>query len=246
MSTQSVDTALAALEELALAGPLGLSELARRRAVSKATLLRHLKTMQTRGWVEQLAAPDSRWRYISPHAAASPGQGGATLREAALGIMADLQTRTTETVHLCERQGPWMVLRERVDSSHTLRTYYPMGTKFAMHASANGLAYLASLPESEARRMLHPPLAQITPFTMTDPDRVMDAVRAARERGYSINMGGSKQEVYSIGAGIMNAEKGAAGTLSISGAAVRFSAAHIDEAGKWLIDAAQRIGTQLR
>lgn len=246
MSTQSIDTALAALEELALTGPLGLSELARRRGVSKATLLRHLGTMRDRGWVAQMPAPDSRWVFVGLQHTHTGDAAESTLRETALDIMADLQARTTETVHLCERQGPWMVLRERVDSSHALRTYYPMGTRFALHASANGLAYLAALDDHEARAMLRPPLAEITPFTMTDPDEVMAAVTAARERGYSINLGGSKQEVYSIGAGIPGPDGRPAGTLSVSGAAVRFSPEHMEEAGEQLKDAVRRISLRLR
>lgn len=126
MSTRAVVNALRALEVLASEGPIGLSDLARRMDLSKATLLRVLRTFEEGGWAEQMQAPDQRWRLawkvgrmVAQHGADTP------VRDAALDVMSRLQRETTETVHLSVPAGGELVLVERVDSAHELRPFFP-------------------------------------------------------------------------------------------------------------------------
>ena len=55
-----------------------------------------------------------------------------------------------------------------------------------VHATGVGRAILATLPDAEAAPLLGAPLAQVTPFTIADPQRLRDELSATRVRGYAL------------------------------------------------------------
>lgn len=247
MSTRAVVNALRTVEALVDQGPVGLSGLARQLDMSKATLLRVLQTLQEQNWAVQLDEPDLRWK-IAPHAARLfVGQGvDASLRDLAVDVMSALQMETTETVHLSVPEGDELVLVERLDSAHALRAFFPLGTRFTLHGSASGLAFLSAMPDTFVEDALARPLAQVTEATPTDPEVVRRRVDQARERGYSTNVRGSYSDISSVGAPIRGVGGGVVATMSVSGASTRMNEERLAHCGPLLVKAAQELSSRLR
>lgn len=247
MSTRAVVNALRTVEALVEHAPIGLSDLARTLDMSKATLFRVLQTLEEQKWALQLPAPDHRWK-IAPHAARLfVGQGvDASLRDLAVEIMSALQMETTETVHLAVPEGEELVLVERLDSAHALRAFFPLGTRFTLHGSASGLAYLSAMPDAFVEQALSRPLARVTEATPTDPAVVHQRVKEARQRGYSTNVRGSFSDISSVGAPVRGAGGEVVATMSVSGASTRMTPERMTFCGPLVADAAAELSRLVR
>jgi DNA-binding IclR family transcriptional regulator len=247
MATHSVSAALGLVECLAEAGPLGLSELARRLGMPKATVLRLLRTLEERGWAAQEPAPSLAWALTSRIAWLGRSVStDTTLREAALESMNRLQLQTRETVHLVAREAGHLVLIERLDSPHELRAFLPLGTVIPFHAAATGQAFLSALDDPEVEEILERGLERRTPGTLTDRAEVLARVRRIREQGFSLNDGGLVEGISSVGAPVVGARGVPVGALSVSGPSSRMTAATCREYAPWLMAAAHEIGRRLQ
>lgn len=207
MSTQSVKTALKVLEAVAEAQPVGLSELARTLEVNKSTVQRCLVTLAEAGWIR--AEGEDRPRWVMTTKAFTVGsqvEQVTSIRELALPALGALQEHAGETVHLMvpEGDGRTMVLVERLDSAHPVRVFRRLGSRITLHASANGLAYLARCDAAFLDAYLAGGLASRTTHTITDPDALRAELTRVRERGYSVNEEGMEDGVVAVGAAILS------------------------------------------
>lgn len=246
MATGSVVSAFRVLEAVAEAQPVGLSELARTVGLPKSTVQRVLLTLQEVGWLRPTETTPTRWQ-LTYRVVAVVGRaaGGESLRDIALPVMNELQLATTETIHLAAPDGDSLVLVERLDTSHRLRAFLPLGERIVLHASATGLAYLSARGQGYLDDYLARPLSAPTPDTITDPDRIRAVVNEVRERGYSKNIGGLSLGISSLGAPIVG-PSGAVAALSVSGPSSRITEDRFDELGTQVRDAAARISRALR
>ncbi|WNG80408.1 IclR family transcriptional regulator [Mycobacterium sp. ITM-2016-00316] len=246
MATESVVSAFRVLEAVAEAQPVGLSELARTVGLPKSTVQRVLLTLQEVGWLRPTETTPTRWQ-LTYRAVAVVGRagGGESLRDIALPVMNELQLATTETIHLAAPDGDSLVLVERLDTSHRLRAFLPLGERIALHASATGLAYLSACDQDYLDDYLAGPLPAQTPDTITDADRVRAVVNDVRERGYSMNVGGLSLGISSLGAPIVG-PSGVVAAMSVSGPTSRITEDRFDELGAQVRDAAAKISRALR
>ncbi len=246
MATHSVVSAFRVLEAVAEHQPIGLSGLARQVGLPKSTTQRCLLTLQEIGWLRSTGSDPTRW-VITFRAMAVCGSGGGQegLREAALPVMNELQLASTETVHLAAPDGDHLVLVERIDTSHRLRAFLALGERIALHASATGVAYLSACADEVVEDYLGGPLAAQTSETMTDPAAVRDAVRAVRDRGYSVNVGGLSSGISSLGAPIVDGRGDPVAAVSVSGPSSRLVPERFETLGPMVADAAGRIGREL-
>lgn len=246
LATESVVSAFRVLEAVAETQPVGLSELARIVGLPKSTVQRVLLTLQEVGWLRPTETTPTRWQ-LTYRVVAVVGRagGGESLRDNALPVMNELQLATTETIHLAAADGDSLVLVERLDTSHRLRAFLPLGERIPLHASATGLAFLSACEQGYLDDYLAGPLPAQTADTITDPDRIRAVVNEVRERGYSMNVGGLSLGISSLGAPIVG-PSGAVAALSVSGPSSRITEDRFDELGAQVRDAAARISRALR
>lgn len=247
MATHSVSTALALVGALAETGPQGLSELARRLNMSKATALRLLRTLQESGWATQEQAPSLAWS-LTPHFAWL-GRGismDTTLREVALESMNRLQLQTKETVHLVAQEAGHLVLIERLDSPHELRAFFALGTVIPYHAAATGMAFLSALPDDEIDNILEGPLPASTPLTLTGRREVLDQVSQIRKHGFSLNTSGLVQDISSVGAPLVGSQDLPVGALSVSGPSSRMTPERCLEIAPLVVEAAAEVSHRMQ
>jgi DNA-binding IclR family transcriptional regulator len=108
------------------------------------------------------------------------------LREAANPELVELYDRTGENAHLAVLVDDAVLYLARASGARAVPTLARVGVRHPLHATGVGRAILAALPDAEAAPLLQGPLAQVTPFTITDPARLRDELSATRARGYAL------------------------------------------------------------
>ena len=241
---QSVARTLRALEILAEHQPLGVTELARRLDLPKATAQRILVTLAEAGWIHQTEAEVTRWR-LTPRAfsVAQRASEETNIREAAREHLVELGKATNETVHLSllDRRRGCTVLIDRVDCEQPIRTWKPLGTVGIMHTTSTGLAILSRLPDKDLDEVIGAGLDRLTERTVTDPDVLKADLAEIRSRGYSVNHGRNRPDICAIGAPILDTSGYPVAATCITMPAFRFDPDRQEEWGAAVAKAAAAI-----
>ncbi|GKQ39169.1 IclR family transcriptional regulator [Streptomyces sp. A012304] len=220
---RSVTTALQVLEAVAVNQPVGLSALTRTLGLPKTTVQRSLATLAESGWIEQ-QTDTGRWQVgVRAFVVGSAVGARGGLRSAALPTMRELGAEVGETVHLMVPAGREVVLVERIDSPQPVRAVAPLGARGPLHATSNGKAVLAALPQEERDAYIAGGLHAVTPHTITDPDRLRTELRGIAESGFSVCQEEVEEGVVSVGAAIRPGHGRPIASLSISGPKSRMS-----------------------
>ncbi|GGC12257.1 IclR family transcriptional regulator [Novosphingobium endophyticum] len=184
--TSTLDLALRVLEFLALASePKALAEIAAEFAASKATIYRHLVTMQRHGFVRQ----DSRTgRY-------SAGIKLIVLGEAQRGRLDVVTAAHPHLIHLRDSTGQAttlsalvdddLVVLELIEGRSIIDFSTRPGTKLALHASAHGKIWLAFGPLGLLESTVSSPLDSWTSATLTNPAALRREIGMVRSRGWA-------------------------------------------------------------
>lgn len=246
--TQTLIRGLRIVEAIATQNqPIGVGELSRELGLPKSTVQRLLRTLQQEGWADTSDEPITRWQ-LSPRllALARASSPARSLRDAAEPHLAALGSRTGETIHFSVPDGDSrMVLIERVDSVHPVRTYNPIGTGTPFHTSASGKAWLAVLPTEKVEAILSRPLSKPMPNSIVDPQQLLHQIFEIRERGYAVNISENRANVCAVSAAVDGPGGRPVAAVSISMPDIRFDPARVSEWGTWVRETAQAIGAEL-
>lgn len=247
-STQALVRGLRVLEAMARQDkPAGVGELSRLLDLPKSTVQRLLRTLEQEGWAQVSTDPVTRWQ-LSPRMLALARHGGTTntLREAAMPHIRALAERTGETIHFSVLDRDiQLVLIERVDSVHPVRTFNPIGATTALHSSASGKAVLAMLPPDRVKEILSRPLEKVMPNTITDPQQLMHQILEARERGYAVNISENRAHVCAVGAAVPDTAGQPVAAVTVSMPDIRFDPSRVPEWGAWVCETKQAIAEAL-
>jgi IclR family acetate operon transcriptional repressor len=215
---RSVKTAFQILDAVADHQPAGLSELARRLQLPKATVQRSLAVLAEVGWIKPDGQNSSRWVLSDRSRILAQRVGDyARLRDAALPSLARLHAETLETIHLTVPDDHEVVLIERIDSIHPVRAVRAIGTRLPLHASSNGKVILAHLPEEEIQAFLFQGLSSSARNTKTDPHVLAVELKLVRERGYAVADEEASDGVASVAGAIRPGGGRPVAAMSISG-----------------------------
>lgn len=167
--------ALAVLETLAAAGgPYTLSQLSARLHIPKATLLRMIDSLETRGYVMHM--PDSRGHdraiTLGPRAAqfALAALANNTFTRACRSVLRALVDVLGETCNLTALDNDAVLYIERVETTEPLRLEMRPGMRVPLHCTASGKLFLSQMTTLERQAMLtRLTLKKMTYRTLTDP-----------------------------------------------------------------------------
>lgn len=165
-----------------------LSELHRQTSLSKATLLRILRTLMEAGWVER---NEMESRYVPTPAAGASGpalEWRARLSALAAQPRAHLQRRVPWPTDLAVRDGSAMLILDPHRPINGLAVNYRvLGFRPPMLASSLGRCYLSFCPDQERQEILAA-LAR-SPYAVDRaaqrPDAIRRMVALARHQGYA-------------------------------------------------------------
>lgn len=243
---RSVLNAVTVLEAVAEHQPVGVSELARLVQLPKTTVQRCLETLEKAGWTRHSADPPVRWSITARvWAVAGSTSEYATLREAALPVLHRIRDMLDETVHLTALDGLDAIIIERVDSRQMVRTYTALGTITPLHGPAAGKAILAHLPEVHVAATIEAGLDRFTDNTVCDVAALGEELEGIRERGYAVNRGEWRRDIFGIGVPILGSGDRPVGSISISMPAFRFRDEDVPRYAALLVEGAQEVSKSL-
>lgn len=168
--------------------PLTLAQLSAMMDVPKSTLMRLLKSMETRGYVLQMPAergfvPGTRSIELALRALR-----GSNIRRDCRAVLRQLVSKVGETCNLTVQDAGRVLYVERVETSQPLRMHLQPGTWVPMHCTASGKLFLASMSLVERRSALAQlSLQRMAPRTIVDRLALEKELERIAQRGIGID-----------------------------------------------------------
>jgi IclR family acetate operon transcriptional repressor len=209
-------------------------DVARELDVAKSTAHKHLKTLERRGYLAEVAG-----EYRVGLKFLDLGEDART-RWPALTIIqeavTDLADRTEEDVDFCVPEN------DRVytlcESYHKWEKYHEaqagyrvdLGDSYYMHSVASGKAILATYPDTTVRDVIDRwGLPPVTENTITDRETLFEELADIRQQGYALSDEEYVSGLRSISRPVSPPEMPVLGALSVSGPAYRMTGAVLHE-----------------
>lgn len=201
---------------------IGLSEAARLLNRDKASVLRYLNALESKGFVEQ--DTQSRAYSIGPAVVrfATIRDRTYPVSQGARNVLRRMVEETGETAHLSHFAGESLSqIAVEETSARGTRVFVNMAEPLSFHGTASGIAFLSQLPAARARSLLKGRLIAHTDATPTDADEVMERVRHATEDRIAESDGSFDADVYGIAAPVFGASGDVCGAVAVATPAAR-------------------------
>ena len=244
-SLRSVTRAIHALELIAEAGELGVTELGRRLDVHKATASRLVATLADHGLLERDPVSEKYRLGFGLIRLAGAAMAGLDLVRTARPILEDLADRTKETVNLGVLSGGAVVYVDQVSGTHAIVSVSWVGRRTPLHCTSNGKVLLAHLTAAERDRLLVTPLERETPATIVDVRTLHAQLREILVRGYAQTLEELEEGLNAVAAPIHQADGQTIAALSVSGPAFRMRPVDLPRIARLTMDAANVISRRL-
>ncbi len=201
-------------------GEISLAKLSRETGMNKATALRYLSVLESRGVAERRGGGWSLGLALFELGSRVPIR--SIVVERVRPFLERIARETGESANLACLAGGSAVYLDRAEADRSLRMRSVPGDRLPLYCTGVGKAILSLLPEDRARAILGPgPLPRINDKTLTDPEDVLKEAAKAREMGYGLD-----REEYETGLTCMAKPlrlpgSDFAGAISVSGPTAR-------------------------
>ena len=137
------------------------------------------------------------------------------LRTAAQPFMEDLHTALREHVQLAVREGHEAVVVERLSGTRAVDVISRVGGHLPLHSSGVGKILLAHCGDDVVEEVISAGLSQLTPRTITHPDRLRETLIECRRTGVATVREETSPLADSVATRIMNTEGEVIAALSV-------------------------------
>lgn len=151
------------------------------------------------------------------------------LRSVASVQLRHLQRATQLTVHLVVYDAGYVVYIDKVENEANVRMGSRVGSRAPAYCTAVGKAILAYLPDEELTAAAGRGMPAVTPYTITEPDRLRTELRRIADRGYAVDDRENEPDVRCVAAPIFDHTDQVVGALSVSGLTSRMNTARVRE-----------------
>jgi DNA-binding IclR family transcriptional regulator len=242
---QSVRRAVSLLDAIATAAPAGqtVAELALACSINRATAWRLLATLEDQALVTRDPVT-SRYQigYTVARLAAASGVDGVVRR--AHHVLERVCAQTGEAASLALGRRSELVYVDEVAPSAVLTVNW-LARPVPLHATSTGKAWLAWLPESDAKGVLGPALEGFTDATVTDVGRLFAEFAQIRRQGYATSAGELEPALFGVSAPVLAAGRDPVAVFSIWGPSGRVPRERLKALGAIAIDAAASVHASL-
>ena len=251
MSSTAVERCLSVVEALVdESAGVSLVDLAARLDMPNSAIHRTLAILASRGYVRQDPATQAYSLTLRLSTLGFRLLGARHLPDAGQQVLQHLAQQTGEYCRLAVVEGEGLTWIARAQgSTQGLRYEPPMGGDVVLHATATGKAWLATLTEDEALRLV---VARGFPIPRGDADtfgkgvvRTIDELRAhlkdTRRRGYGLAIEEGEPGIVAMAAVFRATEDTrapVAGTVSVAGPLLRMGPTRRDKIAPLLAAAA--------
>lgn len=224
---------------------LGVSELARRMGLDKATVHRVLKTLIAERFVEQ-NAETKRYRlgFGVLDVAAARLASFEFLAVAATQIR-QLGVEVGETVSLHVPDGHETVCIDAAEAPHPVRVTYFIGERFPAHLTSPGLAMLSTLPKQQWIALFERSRQRYGSRDVVQSE-LSEVLARTKAQGYAVADGSFQEGVRAIAAPVCDSTGAFVCALSIAVPAQRLTMKQLVQLAPALKQAAARVAAMAR
>jgi IclR family acetate operon transcriptional repressor len=243
MEMKSVTRSLRILEAVAQHQPVTVGELTKLFGLPKSTVQRTLVTLAEAGWLRANRRDTTRWEIGARVLAVRPAAlQGSSLLAAAHEPMVRLRDALNETIHLSVPDAlQCMVVVDRIDCDHPVRTFHTIGDTSPLHATAAGRAVLAHLPKQDVDELIAQGLERFSDTTPADPDELRAELDRVRTDGYAVNRNQYRPGVCAIAAPILDEDGTPLASVAVSLPDSRFDPKRLPKWSRMVTDTAAEI-----
>jgi DNA-binding IclR family transcriptional regulator len=216
--SQSLERGLDVLEMIAAeGGEVGVRELARRSSLSPTIVQRLISSLASRGYVEKNSETS---RYRLGHRSVALGASGELAFDYVVAARRELE-RLAHEHHLngfvSVLRGGRAIYLVAVQADGPVAIKVNPGSEMPLHSTGAGKVLLASLSDSEARKLVGGrKLAAITPHTITDPAVLVASLAKVRRQGFATVNEENIPGVLSVGAPVRDRTGRVVAALSVA------------------------------
>jgi IclR family transcriptional regulator, acetate operon repressor len=225
---------------------LALSDVARSLEVSKSTAFALVRTLADHG---HLRAVEPGPRYLLGMALVRLGDlASSRLPLAAIcrPVLHELSRQTSLTTRAAVTDQNRPLFIERVDAPGVVRFHTPLGVPELPHTSSAGKAILACLEDDAVRALAaEAGLPRRTRKTIVQVEDLIADLHVTRRRGYAVDDEEDVEGVFCVGAAFTDHTGRCAGAISATGIKVDLSPRQVDDLGRYVRRAADRVTVQL-
>lgn len=218
---------------------MSLAELSRASGLNKTTTHRLLRALQSEALVARNPATSAYSLGPGLMALGVQALASSDLRRRVRPVLRSLAQETGETATLEIPFENSMLILDEVAGRHVLSAAGNIGTRWPLHATSTGKAWLA-FDEFGAER-IGDDLECLTAKTITTAEEFTAQFVEIRRRGYAISVDELEDGFTAVATIFRGALGDLQGALSIGGPTQRFSMARCTEYGAALRRAAQRL-----
>ncbi|MEU3937234.1 IclR family transcriptional regulator [Streptomyces sp. NPDC029044] len=240
---KSVTRSLRILEAVAQHQPVTLGELTKLFGLPKSTVQRTLVTLAEAGWLRANRKDTTRWEIGARVLAVRPAAlQGSSLFAAAREPMVRLRDAVNETIHLSVPDAlQCMVVVDRVDCDHAVRTFHTIGDTSPLHATAVGRAVLAHLPGRDVDDLVAAGLERFSDTTPVEPDELRAELDRIRADGYAVNRNQYRPGVCAVAAAVLDEDGTPLAAVAVSMPEARYDGERTPKWGRLVADTATEI-----
>jgi DNA-binding IclR family transcriptional regulator len=199
-----------------------VAELSQALGLHRSIVYRVLRTFEQRGVVTR-SHPGGRYRLgLKLVELANVVLASMDLRQVAHPVMERLVRETGESAFLTVVSEDESVCIHRIESSQRVRVTLTIGGRYPLYAGASDKLLLAYLPPEGIDKVIARGLKQLTPDTITGPDRLREDLAKTRRQGWAFSVGELTPGVAAVAAPLRDSNGDVVAALSIGGLASRF------------------------
>ena len=212
---------------------------------------RTLRELERLGYVRQLRNQGEYALTIKLAALGLGFLGRSGITDIAQPILDDLAAETGELIRMSVRDGhelTWVAVAQGARGGLLYDPAAEHGLTAHLPSTATGLAYMSTLPEDDALLLIGQqgvqrsdgPIAAQAPKTVS---QVIEGVRLARERGYSVSIDTYHDGMAAMAMPVRHADTGVVlGCVSVAGPSVRMNADKVEDTARTMRIHAERLG----
>jgi IclR family acetate operon transcriptional repressor len=228
--TSTLDMALRIVDFLAAQDqPLTLAQIAKAFSASKATVYRHLVTLQRHDFVRQDQETSRYEAGVKLLMLGEAVRNRFQVATAARDELSGLRERTGQAVTICGMVDGKLVVLDLLHGRTVIEFGTRPGTELSIHATAHGKVWLAFAKPALFAQTTAAPLHAWTPKTIVDPARLREEIDTVRNQGWAMAADELLTAVNALAAPVFNHRGEIAGSVAIVGS-TQFIAASPDGA----------------
>ncbi|HSP47466.1 MAG TPA: IclR family transcriptional regulator [Clostridiaceae bacterium] len=234
---QSADRIFSVLELLSLKGPLGVIDISTKLDLNKSTVHRLLASLISMDYVRQDPASGKYTLTFKLLSLAEAFRSKVDVVSIAHPYLEQIMEKSSETVHLVQREGSDVVYIDKVESNaSSVRMVSRIGLRQPLYCTAVGKAILATLPEEEVRKIWEESrVRKLTEHTIVDFESFLKELDLSRKRGYALDNEENEIGVRCIAVCIKDYRGAAVNAFSISAPVTRMPDERIEELASFVL-----------